>query len=146
VQISFGDGQTRTISVPSTGGTTNVAHTYDNAGTYTVSVVATDSAGNQQTQELVIAVREAPPVPISLSASDTTPAVGQIVVFTATATLPSGVSITRYEWNLGDGTSQSTTSNSISHSYGAAGQRLVRVRAIASDGSEGIAQLVVDVS
>ena len=146
LQISFGDGETRTLSVPSTGGTTTVAHTYEDDGTYTVTVTVTDTVGNQQTQQLVIAVRAAPPVPVNLTASDTTPAVGQIVVFTATATVPTGVAITRYEWNLGDGTTQSTLSNSISHTFGGAGQRLVRVRVIAADGSEGSAQLVVDVS
>jgi PKD repeat protein len=146
LDISFGDGEARTLAVPSTGGTTNVSHTYDDDGTFTVTVVVTDTAGNQQTQQLVIAVRAAPPIPLSLSVSDTTPAVGQLVVFTATATIPTGVTIVRYEWELGDGSTQSTSSNSISHAFGAAGQRLVKVRAIASDGSEGFAQLVVDVS
>jgi adhesin/invasin len=146
LQISFGDGETRTLAVPSTGGTTSVSHTYDDDGTFTVTVVVTDTAGNQQTQQLVIAVRAAPPIPLSLSVSDTTPAVGQLVVFTATATIPTGVTIVRYEWELGDGSTQSTSSNSVSHAFGAAGQRLVKVRAIGSDGSEGFAQLVVDVS
>jgi PKD repeat protein len=146
LQISFGDGDTRTLAMPSTGGTTNVAHTYDEDGTYTVTVVATDTAGNQQTQQSVIAVRAAPPVPLSATVTDSTPSVGQIVVFTATATVPTGVTITRYEWDFDDGSTQSTSSSSISHSFASVGQRVVRVRAIASDGSEGTAQVVVVVS
>ena len=36
--INFGDGESRTLSVASTGGQTTVAHTYEDDGTYTVSV------------------------------------------------------------------------------------------------------------
>jgi hypothetical protein len=146
VQVKFGDGESRTVSVASTGGTTTVAHTYGNDGTYTVSVTVTDTANNTQTQELVIEVAPAAPIAVSLEASDSTPTTGQIVVFTATATAGTGVVIRRYEWTLGDGSTQSTTTNTISHSYGSAGQKLVKVRAIASDDSDGLAQLVVTVS
>ena len=146
LQISFGDGESRTLSVASTGGQTTVAHTYEDDGTFTVSVTVTDTANNVQTQQLVIEVAPAPPVTVSLGASDTTPNTGEIVVFTATATAGPGVTIRRYEWTLGDGSTQSTTTNTISHSYGAAGQKLVKVRVIASDDSEGLAQLVVTVS
>jgi len=146
LQINFGDGESRTLSVASTGGQTTVAHTYEDDGTFTVSVTVTDTANNVQTQQLVIEVAPAPPVTVSLVASDTTPNTGEIVVFTATATAGPGVTIRRYEWTLGDGSTQSTTTNTISHSYGAAGQKLVKVRVIASDDSEGLAQLVVTVS
>jgi PKD domain/Bacterial Ig-like domain (group 1) len=146
LQINFGDGESRTLSVASTGGQTTVAHTYDDDGTFTVSVTVTDTANNVQTQQLVIQVAPAPPVAVSLSASDQTPSTGDIVVFTATATAGAGVTIRRYEWELGDGSTQSTTSNTISHSYNSAGQKLVKVKVIASDDSEGLAQLVVTVS
>ena len=146
LQVNFGDGESRTVSIASTGGTTTVAHTYGDDGTYTVSVTVTDTANNSQTQHMVIEVAPAAPIAVSLAASDSTPTTGQIVVFTATATGGTGVVIQRYEWTLGDGSTQSTTANTISHSYGSAGQKLVKVRAIASDDSEGLAQLVVTVS
>ena len=146
LQVNFGDGESRTVAVASTGGTTTVAHTYGSDGTYTVSVTVTDTANNTQTQQLVIEVAPAAPIAVSLGASDSTPNTGQIVVFTATATGGTGVVIRRYEWTLGDGSTQSTTTNTISHSYGSAGQKLVKVRAIGSDNSEGLAQLVVIVS
>jgi Bacterial Ig-like domain (group 1)/PKD domain len=146
LQINFGDGESRTLSVASTGGQTTVAHTYEDDGTYTVSVSVTDSANNVQTQQLVIEVVPTPPIAVSLSASSVTPTTGQIVVFTATASAGTGVTIRRFEWTLGDGSTQSTTTNTISHSYGSAGQKLVKVRAIGADDSEGLAQLVVTVS
>ena len=103
LQIDFGDGESRTLSVASTGGQTSVAHIYEDDGTFTVSVTVTDTANNVQTQQLVIEVAPAPPVTVSLGASDTTPNTGEIVVFTATATAGPGVTIRRYEWTLGDG-------------------------------------------
>ena len=147
LQINFGDGETRTLAVSSTGGSTAVSHTYEDDDTYTVTVTVTDSANNTQTQQLVIAVSPAPPITVSLAVSNASPPKGTVVVFTATATTGSGsVTVQRYEWTLGDGSSQSTSTNTISHSYGSAGQKLVKVRVIASDGSEGLAQLVVTVS
>ncbi len=86
---------------------------------------------------MVIAVQPAPPVTVSVTTADTTLTVGQIAIFTATASAGTGATVTRYEWDLGDGTTQTTTANTISHSYGSAGQKVVRVTAIASDGSEG---------
>ena len=79
LQVNFGDGESRTVSVASTGGTTTVAHTYRDDGTYTVSVTVTDTANNTQKQDLVIEVAPAAPIAVSLAASDTTPATGQIV-------------------------------------------------------------------
>jgi adhesin/invasin len=145
VTINFGDGESRSVTVPSTGGATTIAHTYQSDGTFTVTVTATDTAGNTQTQQMVVAVQPAPPVTVSVT-GDTTLTVGQIVIFTATASAGTGATVTRYEWDLDDGTTQTTTANSISHSYGSVGQKVVRVKAIASDGSEGTAQLVVVVS
>jgi chitodextrinase len=111
-------------------------------------VSATDSANNTQTQELVISVAPQPPLTVSLSASTLTPTTGQIVVFTASASAGTGTGVTilRYEWTLGDGSTQSTTGNTVSHSYGSAGQKLVKVTAIGSDESQGLAQIVVTVS
>lgn len=146
LEIKFGDGESRTLSVASTGGQTSVAHTYDDDGTYTVSVTVTDSANNTQTQQLVLNVVPTPPLAVSLTASSLTPSTGEIVVFTADATPAAGETIKRYEWTLGDGSTQSTTANTISHTYGAAGQKLVKVKAVGSDGSEGLAQVVVTVS
>ncbi len=144
--IKFGDGTTRTLSIASGGGTTNVSHVYGDDGTYTVTVTVTDTAGNTQTQQAIITVLDAPPIPVTLTANPAAPGVGEAVLFTATPTLDAGVTVSRYEWEFGDGTEASTTGNTTTRSYGAAGARVVRVTAVGSDGSRGEASTVVNVS
>jgi adhesin/invasin len=140
VEIEFGDGESRSLNVPSTGGTTTVAHTYDEDGTYTVRVRAIDTAGRAQSQDLVIAVQ--PGMTVALTASDTTPATGQSVTFTAIVT---GGTATVYEWTFGDGSAQTTGTASTTHTYNATGSKTVRVRALAANGSESGDELVVTV-
>jgi PKD repeat protein len=144
-RIDFGDGDSRSLGALPNGATT-VGHVYRNDGSYTVALTVTDSGGNSTTQRTVVVVLPAAPVTVSLTASDSTPNVGQIVVFTATASGGTGTTISRYEWTLGDGSTQSTTANTISHSYAGSGQKLVKVTATASGGQEGTAQLVVIVN
>jgi PKD repeat protein len=144
-RIDFGDGDSRSLGTLPNGATT-VGHVYRNDGSYTVALTVTDSGGNSTTQQTVVVVAPAAPVTVSLTASDATPDVGQIVVFTATASGGTGTTIGHYEWTLGDGSTQSTTANTISHSYAVSGQKVVKVTAIASGGAEGTAQLVVTVN
>ena len=144
-RIDFGDGDSRSLGALPNGATT-VGHVYRNDGSYTVALTVTDSGGNSTTQRTVVVVLPAAPVTVSLTASDSTPNVGQIVVFTATASGGTGTTISRYEWTLGDGSTQSTTANTISHSYAGSGQKVVKVTATASGGQEGTAQLVVIVN
>lgn len=145
LEINFGDGDRTSLRIPSSGGTTTVSHVYDREGTFTVSVTVIDASGARQTQQLVVTVVAAPPIPLTLTATPQSPAAGQIVTFVATPSLGSGVSVARYEWNFGDGTERTTTSGTTTHSYASAGSRVVRVAAIGSDGSGGEATLVVNV-
>ena len=146
LEIRFGDGDSRTLTIPSAGGTTNVSHVYGQDGTFTVTVTVVDALGGRQTQQSVITVVDAPAIPLTLTATPQAPTAGQIITFAATPSLSGGISIARYEWDFGDGTQRTTTSGSTTHAYGTAGSRIVRVVAIGSDGSEGQATLVVNVS
>ncbi len=73
---TFGDGSTSTERNPS--------HRYTAAGTYTVNLTATNGAGHDtETKTNYITVNPAVVVPVAaFSANDTTPDVGQTVVFT----------------------------------------------------------------
>lgn len=53
---------------------------------------------------------------------------------TFTLTAPSGASLSSILWNFGDGVSQTTTANSIIHSYNKVGEYLINVTATDSNG------------
>jgi PKD repeat protein len=133
---NFGDGNSRTTTSRTT---TNV---YGRAGRYTVSVrvVTSDGASGSAAVDLIVTG-----VSVTLGANDLSPGVGDIVKFTATVT-PSGTSIVRYEWNFGDGVQRTTTANTTEHTYSAAGNKTVTVRAFTVDGGVAEAKIVLEVS
>jgi adhesin/invasin len=138
-QIDFGDGTTRQLgALPN--GTTSVAHVYRDDGTYTVTLTLTDAGGNVSTQRTIVVVSPAAPIGVTLSYTPATPMANQVVTFTAATTLPSGVSIERYEWDFGDGTTSVTTGNQRTKIYTSAGTRKVRVRAVGTNGATGLAE------
>lgn len=138
-QINFGDGTVRQLgSLPN--GSTSVSHVYRSDGTFTVTLNLTDAGGNVSTQSTVVVVSPSAPIAVALTYSPAAPLVNGVVTFTATATLPAGVSIERYEWNFGDGTTSVTTGNTRTKIYASAGTRRVRVTAVGTNGSTGVAE------
>jgi len=105
-----------------------------------VRVRLIDTAGRAQSQDLVIAVQ--PGMSVTLTASDTTPAKGVSVTLTAIVT---GGTATVYEWTFGDGSGDTTSTPSTTHTYNSTGSKTVRVRAIAANASEARDDLVVTV-
>ncbi|MEM3549420.1 MAG: PKD domain-containing protein, partial [Thermofilum sp.] len=101
----FGDGNTITQQSSATQQT--VTHSYTSAGTFTVTLEVTNSrgeTGKAQKQITVGTPVARPPTVTSLTASTTTPAVGENVTFTATATTGANTPITGWKWDFGDGT------------------------------------------
>jgi PKD repeat protein len=99
----FGDGSTSTGQNP--------AHTYQNAGSYTVSLTVTGSGGSDtKTMEDFIQVTPPPPV-ANFTAVPTSGSSPLLVQFTDTST----GEITSRLWNFGDGTS--STELNPSHTY-----------------------------
>jgi fibronectin-binding autotransporter adhesin len=108
---SFGDGTTFT-----TGASTNVSHTYTNAGSFNVGLTATGSGGTQGiTNVAYIIATNTVPVAI-FSGTPTNIFVTQSVTFTNTST---GNSLTNWIWNFGDGTPPVTNLSgaNIVHAY-----------------------------
>jgi len=141
--INFGDGERRTIG---SGGSTSVAHIYAQPGTYTVTITVRDTAGQDSSQVLIIAVQAPAPIPVdvAVSAGDRMP--GAAISFVATATPASGTVIAHYEWNFGDNSgTQTTTGPNASHVYARAGSYIVNVHVTGTDGSEGVGQTAVTV-
>jgi PKD repeat protein len=135
-RLDFGDGDSRSLGALSSG-TTSIAHVYRNDGSYGVVLTVTDSGGNTTTQQTVVVVAPEAPIGVVLSYAPASPLVNEVVTFTATTTLPAGVSIERYEWDFGDGTTSTTTGNQRTKIYTSAGKRKVKVAAVGTNGSTG---------
>ena len=62
---------------------------------------------------------------------------GGVINFSATATPRTGSSIRFYEWDFGDGTTDTTTGPITSHRYSALRTYRVTLRVVATNGDEG---------
>jgi PKD repeat protein len=112
---------------------------YDDDGSFTPTVTATDAFGASATASTVIVVQR---LVVGINTSKTsTP---NQVNFTAVVS-PSGVSIASYAWNFGDGTTQTTTSNQTTHTYAVAGTYNVRVTARTTTGTSSTGTTTVSV-
>jgi len=99
---NFGDGAIVTTQIPS------ASHTYQQSGTFVVTVVAENAFGRTGTASRTVAIAqsEAPTVNFAVSPSD--PAPGQVVRFNASTSEPApGRTIVSYAWDFGNGTSGS---------------------------------------
>lgn len=135
--LAFGDGNSRAVS---TNGTSSASHTYTTAGTYTAVLTATDAAGETSSATTSVVVRAPAPIGVTLTASPASPTVNSPVAFTATATIPAGSAVDRYEWNFGNGAGRTTTGGATSYVYTAGGRFTVSVRVVTTDGASGTAQ------
>jgi hypothetical protein len=132
--IEFGDGGRQAVSPA---GTSVVAHVYAHSGTFIVTAVATDTAGETTTAMASVSV-QAVTVNVTLFWAPATVKKDLPVDFTATVTtIPTGVPATRYQWFI-DGTLIATTSgNALSHIFAVAGTHEVRVRVDTTSGASG---------
>lgn len=109
---NFGDGTT------GTGMTTT--HTFRTVGTFPVALAVTDSRGAQTTALRSITVAPSTPPTAGFQVSPGTVGVNQDVFFNASESRPAaGRTITRYDWNFGDG--ESGSGATVSHRYSSPG-------------------------
>jgi len=121
---TFGDGGTSTAQNPS--------HTYNSAGTYTVSLTVTNAEGNDtETKTDYITVDPIPAPVAAFSGSPTSGTVPLTVEFTDEST----GNITSWSWNFGDG--GTSTAQNPSHEYAAAGTYTVSLTVSGPGGSDG---------
>ena len=120
---SFGDGITSAVENPS--------YTYTTAGTYTVTLTATNAAGtNVDTQSNYITVNAATAPPVAdFSQSATSGTTPFAVQFTDTSTNTP----TSWSWNFGDG--NTSTDENPSYIYSTAGSYTVSLTATNAGGS-----------
>ncbi|TET23080.1 MAG: PKD domain-containing protein [Candidatus Stahlbacteria bacterium] len=121
---NFGDGGTSTSQNPT--------HRYNNVGTYTVSLTATNAYGSDtETKPGYITVISAPQPPDADFSAD--PTIGSApldVTFTDLSTNAP----TSWSWSFGDG--GSSTDQNPQHTYNAPGTYTVRLTATNADGSD----------
>jgi adhesin/invasin len=150
VIVDFGDG-TPPTNLGALAAATTFAHTFPRAGTFTITVTATDTQGLVGRTSTVVTVSERSTVPLTVTAAPNPTAISNatqrgITTFTAAVgTLPTGDAVRVYNWEFGDGTSVTTTGNSTSHFYGTPNNYIARVRVTTNQGREGYAEVVVRV-
>ncbi len=108
----FGDGSTGDGQFPT--------HVYQQAGSYTVTLTATDTLSQTGTDShLVITITGGTGLSAAAQASVTSGQAPLSVTFTGVA--QGGTPSYSYIWNFGDGSSETTSNTTISHTYTAAG-------------------------
>ena len=65
-----------------------MTHTYAAAGSYTVTVTATDVASHAAASSIAVEVDPAPSIPVTITASPADPVAGQAVTFTVEVSPP----------------------------------------------------------
>lgn len=125
VHISFGDGtSTDTGAIGSAEG---FPHAYGTSGTFTATASANDG-GSLSTQVIIGAL------PVTLSASTSSPTVGTPVTFTVGGI--GSAQVDHYVWTYDDGTgSHTTTGPQDTHTFTSKGLKNVRVDVVGLNGS-----------
>src|SRR5438445_359991 len=120
----FGDGSSHSSAL-------NPSHTYNNAGSYTVTLMVSGSGGSNS-KSLTIQVTTAPPPPPTANFG-ANPTSGNAPLTVQFSDQSSG-SITSRDWNFGDGSAHSSALNP-SHTYNNAGSYTVTLTVTGSGGS-----------
>jgi hypothetical protein len=109
VSVNFGDGTVTNLGAFT--GTQPIPHTYQTAGEYKATVEARDVNGATGSSSTVITVQA---FTVALAYTKNIPTF--TATFTATVN-PPGTAVSTYFWDFGDGSTQPTFNNSISHTY-----------------------------
>lgn len=104
----FGDG--------SSGGGLFVCHTYSAKGTFPVTLLVQDVNHNCNSITQSVTIDGGTPATCSIVVSPTPTIINEKVNFTAVVTDPDG-RVRRFQWSFGDGSSSSSSRNTITHTY-----------------------------
>ncbi len=132
---NFGDG--------ATSGNQNTSHVYLSAGTFTVTLTITDTAGCEGVKTRQVTVN---PPPTALFSANTDNCQGQSVAFFNQSTSVSGF-INKWIWNYGDGITDTVTfpaNPNVSHTYATTGNFSVSLKVINSEGCSHTRTIVIN--
>lgn len=132
----FGDG--------STGIGETITHKYGSSGNYTVLLKVTDDDGNIDTATQTVSVGDNQSPVAAFTYSPSSPSIDQDIYFNASDSSDPDGSIVDYEWNFGDGTSDSGVS--VIHRYGSSGSYTVYLRVTDNSGNTDSITQTINVS
>lgn len=134
ITINYGDGASESLGSTST----TAQHVYDRPGSYTVTVTVRDTTGQTNTAVTPIVVVQ--PVIVGITSSKS----GNTATFTAVVT-PAGTPVATYTWNYGDGSSETVTSNTVTHPYVANATYTVRLTVTTTNGQTASASTTITI-
>jgi uncharacterized membrane protein len=137
---TFGDGATAS-------GTLTPVHTYDDDGTYPVTLTVTDTSGLDGSDSLSVNVANVAPS-VSVTAVLTTAQVNQLITFTGSFSDPGLADTHVLTWTFGDTSSplEGSEGEPITHSYSAPGVYTATLSVRDDDGGLGTDAVVIHVS
>jgi len=133
LNVDWGDGSAQDLG--SVTGNAIISHTFTKDGTFVVTATVTDASGNVVKVATVVFVQVAPPLSVTLGSSTSGVAPNAIVTFTATATGLGTAVVQNYHWDFGDGNTDDTNGNQVSHTYTTAGAKAAKVTITTSTGA-----------
>ncbi len=131
VHVDWGDGLSTDLGAVT--GTVTVTHVYAAAGTYTVTAIMTDTAGNSASVSTSVTIIATAAPTVLVTVQSISPASGHpaTVTFQIQVTAPTGIGIQNATVNWGDGQTQSLGGLSgtitLTHTYQQAGTFSVTV-------------------
>ena len=137
----FGDGNAVSVTTPT------VSHTYNAAGTYTVTLTVVDDEGaTSAPATTTAAISDAPAnqPPVSDPNGPYTGTAGSAVNFNGSGSSDPDGTIVSYAWDFGDGSSG--TGVTTTHTYAAAGMYTVSLTVTDNDGATGTASTEATIS
>ena len=142
--IDFGDNTSTSLG-PVSGTGIAVHHVYQNAGTYSVVLTATDSNGGVGTATTTVFVQAQTPLGVFLSESKTFSGGNTIESFTATVIGLGNSVVVNYFWTFDPGVTQSTGTNQVTHTYATgSGGRTVTVTITTSTGATATGSVAIN--
>lgn len=123
----FGDGDPVTTSDPI------IHHTYETGGEFTVVLMVSGEAGQTDVATEQLRVNAYPVADFKVLTEP--PVLNESVTFDATESLDPDGSIVSYEWDFGDGTTDTTTDPITEHTYESGGEKTVTLRVTDDDGA-----------
>ena len=128
---NFGDGNATQVSNPI------IYHSYEEPGTYNVTLTVADSAGLKNATSKEITITKPPFAAFTYSPLH--PRAGQDVVFNASESRPNGGYIVGYFWDFLDNVTENTSDPIVAHVYDIFGNYSVTLTVTDSEGETAVA-------